>query len=239
MKLHLYSDLNLRYFQHTEAVDAVVPEGTDIVVVAGNISSDIKRSLLFQETLSSNHKPIVLNLGMLEASGCVWYDTINAMQIRYATKTEFNCHYSARGNVLLDGLDILAYAGWAPFKSQEDYAKSKVRNLLTEVKHGVRRDENNAIIGYVERRFENSFDNYNAFAAEEFSRVEKWLAVDHGLPKLLVTGADPRELLAGIDLGGVTICSTGSEYYDREFQGGRIICNPGSGLEARGRLFDI
>ena len=84
MKLHIYSDLNLRYHEFAQADDEVIPE-CDIVVVAGNISSDSKRSKLFQETMSTTFNvPLFINFGLLEFSrGSFYYDTIFKMRYKY------------------------------------------------------------------------------------------------------------------------------------------------------------
>lgn len=239
MKLHLYSDLNLRYLQHTEPVDEVVPPETDLIVVAGNISKDIKRSLLFQETLKSNQKPVVLNMGLLEAGPSVWYDTVNAMQVRYAVNSNIGCYYSPKGGMTVEGFDIMTYAGWHMLSTDEEYQNSYAKNVTLAIRKGPRYNKENQLIGYVQYNSPDSLDSYNSFVREELAQVTDWLDTDNGLPKLLVAGHAPESFLQGLDLTGLTICSVGEEYQDYEYQGARVICNPGSGAEARSRLFNI
>ena len=241
MKLHLYSDLNLRYLQHSDPVDEVVPAETDLIVVAGSISSDPKRSLLFQETLKNNNKPVIINLGLGDGILGAYQDTINATQIRYATLTKLNCHYSNTTNLIVNGLDVLNYVGWRHIATEEEYVESNLqRQFVSRVRYGeFQYNAKNQVIGYVGKD-NYTLEQYTELVYKpEWARLEKWLATDNELPKLLVTGADARTVLKDQNIAGVTVCTVGSEYLDCEFNGGRLLCNPGSGVEARSRLFDI
>ncbi len=239
MKLHLYSDLNLRYFQYADPVDEVVPAATDLVVVAGNISRDVKRSLLFQETLSSNKRPVVVNIGLEESFNTAYYDAVNALLIRYAAKPEFDCHYAGKGSgIQVSGLDVMTYAGWYHEWDEQAYRQGPLSKFKTEVKFGILRNDIGQVIGYVEKT-ETTLDYYNQFVSTERARVLEWLKSDNGLPKLLVCGGDAQRALGDQDLTGIIVCATGTEFLDTEFNGGRLLCNPGSGAEARSRLFDI
>lgn len=65
--VHVISDLNLGYNEHTPLADSCIPKKTDLVIINGNIGS-VKRSMLYTFDLANKYPEVqfLYNLGELE-----------------------------------------------------------------------------------------------------------------------------------------------------------------------------
>ena len=237
MKIHVYSDLYLRYFAFADPVDEQVPD-CDLVVVAGSISDNAKRSLLFQETISVvSGKPVIVNYSLTEfAKGDFYHDVVEATAVRYQMKTDVNCHYHFNKDIKLEDpkLNVLAVTGWPYITAGEPVLiKHPVR-----VKFGKIYNEQNELIAQVEHT-PPTREEINELHQIERSRIEAWLTQPADNPRLLVIGSNAEQLLKDLDLTGVVVITTGSEFKDHAYQGGRLYANPGSGVEARSNILTI
>ena len=241
MKLHIYSDLNLRYYEFAQADDEVIPE-CDIVVVAGNISSDSKRSKLFQETISTTcNVPLFINFGLLEFSrGSFYYDTIKQVKMRYDMIKDIKCYYDSSKSVIHDELqlNVLSITGFPYFNSVEDFKKSPVRRTLIETVPGQYRNEQGQLIGYFQHYWD--MEDFNKIFHKNLKSITDWLSnLPTGYKNILNVSDNAEAILNGLDLTNVIVVTTGSEAQDRPYQNGRLLSNPGSGLVIRNKTFDI
>jgi hypothetical protein len=241
MKLHIYSDLNLRYLDFANVDDEEIPE-CDAIIVAGNISTDNKRSQLFQETISKKFNvPLFINFGLLEFSKLsFYYDTIKPVRMRYAMLPDIKCYYDNNKSVVHDELrlNVLSITGFPYFHSVEDFKKSSIRRTLIERVPGVYRNELGQIIGYYKHDWD--MEDFNAIFSKNLKSIIDWLAnLPPGYKNILNVSDNAETILEGLDLTNVIVVTTGSEAQDRPFQNGRLISNPGSGQTCRSRTFDI
>lgn len=241
MKIHVYSNLNLRYFEFADPIDEQVPD-CDLIVVAGGISDNVKRSLLFQETISViSKKPLVVNYSLTEfAKGDFYQDVIEATAVRYQMKSEVKCYYHFNHSISIDNpmVDVLTVTGWPHIGPDEDMSLSPLKRYLIKVKFGKIYNEQNELIAQVDHGYVSK-EEINELHQSDRSRISDWLARTNTAPRLLVIGSNARTILDGFDLTGVTVITTADEFTDCEFQGGRLYANPGSGLTARSNVLTI
>lgn len=241
MKLHLYSDLNLRYLDFAHVDDEEIPE-CDAIVVAGNISTDAKRSQLFQETISKKFNiPLFINFGLLEFSKLsFYYDTIKLIKMRYDLLKDVKCYYDSNNSVVHDELqlNILSITGFPYFNSIEDFKKSPVRRMLIERVPGQYHNEQGQLIGYYQHNW--AMEDFNKIFSKNLKSITDWLSnLPAGYKNILNVSDNAEAILQGLDLTNVIVVTTGSEAQDRPYQNGRLISNPGSGRSIRSRTFDI
>ena len=241
MKLHIYSDLGLRYLDFADPVDELVPD-VDAVIVAGNISSDAKRSLLFQETLGQHNKPVFLNFGLLEFSkGSYCLETLKSAHIRYGVKKDTNCYYKHNGNTILPELklDVLPLFGWPTFKSQEEVDSTKLGKINLEVVWGMYYNEEGVAV--------NTFDPYptkwhriNELHEQEQQVLRDWLADQYTTDntKVLIVGHNYADIIKA-DLTNVILIVPGEQAQDTAFNNGRLYSNPGCGALPRSRILTV
>jgi hypothetical protein len=240
MKLHIYSDLNLRYFEFAHVNDEEIPK-CDVIVVAGNISTDSKRSQLFQETISKKFNiPLFINFGLLEFSKLsFYYDTIKFVNMRYSMLKDIPCYYNPAGVVRPElQLNVLSITGFPYFHSMEEFKKSPVRRVLIETVPGEYRNEQGQLINYFKHDWD--MEDFNNIFSKNLTTIKHWLAnLPQGYKNILNIGDNAETILEGLDLTDVVVVTTGSEAQDRPFQNGRLISNPGSGQVIRSQTFDI
>jgi len=241
MKLHIYSDLNLKYHEFAHVDDEVIPE-CDVIIIAGNISTDSKRSKLFQETISTMFSvPLFINFGLLEFSrGSFYYDTIKQVKMRYDMLQHIKCYYDSGQSVVHDELqlNVLSITGFPYFNSVEDFKKSPVRRTLIETVPGLYRDEQGQLINYFKHDWD--MEDFNNISLQNSTTIKHWLAnLAPGYKNILNVSDNAESILKGLDLTDVVVVTTGSESQDRPFQNGRLISNPGSGQVIRSQTFDI
>jgi hypothetical protein len=241
MKLHIYSDLRLRYLEFSDPVDELVPD-VDAVIVAGNISTDAKRSLLFQETLGQHNKPVFLNYGLLEFTrGSYCLETLNSTQLRYGVKKDTNCYYKHNGNTILPELklDVLPLFGWPKFNSQEELDNTKLGKILLEVVWGMYYDEEGVAINAYDP-YPTRWNRINELHEQEQSVLADWLADQHTTDntKVLVVGHNYAEIIKA-DLTNVILVVPGEEAQDTAFNNGRLYSNPGRGSLPRSRILTV
>jgi len=240
MKLHIYSDLNLRYLDFAQAEDEEIPD-CDVILVAGNISTDAKRSQLFQETISKKFNiPLFINFGLLEFSKLAfYYDAIKFVNMRYSMLKDILCYYDPAGVVRPElQLNVLSLTGLPYFHSVEEFKNGPVRRMLIERIPGVYRNELGEIIGYYKHDWD--MEDFNAIYLKNSKTINDWLAnLPPGYKNILNVSDNAETILEGLDLTNVIVVTTGSEAQDRPFQNGRLISNPGSGRACRSRTFDI
>lgn len=241
MKLHVYSDLNLRYFQFTDPIDEQLP-AVDLAVVPGNISNSCKRSLLFQETIGlTYHVPVLTNIGHLELSGHDFYeDVAKAMEIRFASKKEAGCYYKFRRNVLIpeQSVDALQLVGFPQVASDDEMKKLRWHRFSLKVAYGTFYNNDGELIGHVDKS-PMSAEIINELHSLEQKLLKQWLQTPSEFKKILVLGNLVDVLDADLDFTGVTVVAVGNRFIDEPFRGGRLICNPGSGQIPRSREFEI
>jgi hypothetical protein len=241
MKIHVYSNLNLRYFEFADPIDEQIPD-CDLIVVAGSISDNAKRSLLFQETISViSKKPLVVNYSLTEfAKGDFYQDVVEATAVRYQMKTDVKCYYHFNDciNISDPAVNVLTVTGWPHILTDEDLNLSPLGRYLIRVKFARIYNEKNELIAQVDHS-PVSKDVINELHQVEHTRISNWLGTTSTAPRLLVVGSNAREILAGFDLTGVTVITTADEFTDCEFQGGRLYANPGSGAGARSNVLVI
>ena len=242
MKLHIYSDINLRYLDFADPVDETPPL-VDAVIVAGNISTDVKRSLLFQETLGQHLIPIFINFGSLEFSkGSYCLDSMRSAHLRYSVKKDTNCYYKHNINVVLPELklDVLPMFGWPTFGSQEELDATSLGKINLEVVWGMHYDEHGVAI--------NSFDPYPTkwYRINELHQIEQdvlksWLSDQHVTEnkKVLIVGNDYNTLINSMDLTNVVVVTPNAVPRDAILNNGRLVSNPGSGALPRSNVLVI
>ena len=242
MKLHVYSNLNLRYLDFADPIDET-PPAVDAVIVAGNISTDVKRSLLFQENLGKHNIPIFINFGALEFSkGSYCLESMVSANARYSAKRDTNCYYKHNVNTLLPDLklDVLSLYGWPTFTSQEELDATYVGKFCLEVIWGMHYDEHGVAI--------NTFDPYptkwyriNELHEQEQQVLKNWLEDQHTTEnkKVLVVGDDYKTLVGSLDLTNVTLITPNASLQDTVLNNGRLYSNPGSGSLPRSNILVI
>lgn len=241
MKLHIYSDLGLRYLEFADSVDETVPD-CDAVIVAGNISTDAKRSLLFQETLGQHNKPIFLNFGLLEFSrGSYCLETLISAHTRYGVKKDSNCYYKHNANTILPELklDVLPLFGWPKLDSQEELDSTKLGKINLEIVWGMYYDEEGVAV--------NTFDPYptkwnriNELHEQEQQVLSDWLTDQHTSDntKVLVVGHNYANIIKA-DLTNVILIVPNDVAQDTAFNNGRLYSNPGRGVLPRSRILTV
>lgn len=242
MRIHVYSNINLRYFEFANPIDEQVPD-CDLIVVAGSISDSIKRSLLFQETISViSNTPLIVNYSLTEFSkGDFYYDNVCATTVRYQMTKDTNCYYNHDSDIKLDNpaVDVLAISGWPYIESEEELAISPLRKYVYKVVwNNMLYNEKNELIGHIQHNTLTREEINNLHNADR-KRIENWLDQSITTPRLLVLGGNFKQLLAGFDLTGVTVITTADAFIDCEFQNGRLYSNPGSGQIARSNILTV
>lgn len=241
MKIHVYSDLWLRYLDFADPVDEQCPS-VDLVVTAGNISNDIKRSLLFQETIAKQQtRPMAVNLGKFELSrGEQYIDAVDAMELRYRTLENTNCYFKVSGSVFIPQVnaDILQLRGFPKFDSEQKLKETTWSKFFWGVRMSNMYDEKGTLVSYL-KHDTITLEQINLLHDQEQYKLLDWLSRKDAGNKILIWGNDDVQLLNSYDLTGVTIIAVGDAYEDREFNQGRLYRNPGSGSEARSRILEI
>jgi len=99
-KVHVISDLNYGYNEHTDPEDETIPEGTDLVIINGNVGH-IKRSVYYSSILATKYPAVqfVFNFGEKErywqAINKFEYELEDNLAIRIANSNDWpkNLHW--------------------------------------------------------------------------------------------------------------------------------------------------
>lgn len=222
-KFHIISDLNLDLFDHAEEQHILEPD-VEYVVLAGNISVTIKRTMLFAETLAKKYPnaKLIFNYGYQELLQIEYYKVQNSViqRIKFFEKSPSNLFFP-KGEVV-GSYDFFCTEGF-PYLDQQEF------ELSIFPKEFIIKVDGDLYIGdrLVCRRNPRYFDYsyYLDLYQKELEEITTWLGIDRGLPKILVTGLGKYNM-PKYDSNLICI-STGKEFLDEQVGTLRSIVIPG------------
>ena len=149
MKLHLISNVNSEWFQEKPNVEDVVLPDADIIILTGNYSNFIRRTMNQVENLAKMYpeKQFVLNLGMKELTAQKNFteirDGVTNRQLFYENWPK-NLHFKYQKPLKLEvggkKLDILCLYGF-PHVAEADEATWKNTEWYQYTFHGITHDQ--------------------------------------------------------------------------------------------------
>jgi len=263
-KVHVISDLHLE-FNEISISEQTLPPGTNLVIFNGNIGKHIKRGFLYIETMCNLYPEVqfVVNLGERELYST--YDKFvnevrTALSVRRDNSTTWpkNLHFSEKNMILSlkDGtqVDILCTYGfpyihsftgaWEDTIWYRNHCKDIVYGLDEIVDHvpaATSRVLHGAIPIFVTK------DDINHMHDKEWKTVRDW-ETKPSVIKILVTHMNPYidtrygsckvtpyniHLDTGYWIGSNTFID------GVRFLGSKLYSNPGRGIDARSRVFEI
>lgn len=264
-KVHVISDLHLD-FNENSISEEVIPQGTDLVIINGNISRHIKRAFLYIETLCKLYPDVqfVVNLGEKERYSVPEKrvgELIDNIEVRSVASESWpkNLHLSKKPMLitLRDGtqVDVLCTYGFPKIHSYagdwEDTPWHK--NIHVDILYDFLGDKHI----YKPMKTSNvehgmvpvfaSLEDINRFHDNETKIARDW-EITPSVIKILVTHINPYKdtrcenqkttpynihLQTGYWIGSNTLID------GMRFVGSKLYSNPGRGIEARSRFFNI
>ena len=226
MKIQVLSDLHLEFYKF-EPVENVA----DVVVIPGDISSDINSIKWMRETFPN--KEIVYVLGNHEFYTHNYQERLNQL---YKDTSIFNVHLLDRGCVIIDGIKFIGCTLWTDFKYSGEV------NQFNNSQYAKIRMNDFRCIGYNENTFtpQDSIDLNKLdveFLEKELSEITcKTVVVTHHLPssKSVVDRFKNDKLTSAFAsnldylLGGSDLWIHGHTHDSCDYVVGktRVICNP-------------
>ena len=189
---HLISDLNLDLNEKAEDQNVINSKSCDYIIIAGNVSNEIKRSMFYAENLARLYpdSKIIYNFGLNELVGKRYQSVEDGIDIKINRFR--NCPdnlFYPKGQII-DNHDFLCSIGWPRFRSEDDFKKT----FLPEW----------CVIDYTEKLYIGDIkvsDTYwrcfnqefiNQKIEEENNKIQNWLNNDQGFQKILITSTGPN-----------------------------------------------
>jgi len=222
-KFHIISDLNLDLFDHAEEQHILEPD-VEYVILAGNISVTIKRTMLFAETLAKKYpnSKLIFNYGCQELLQIEYYKLRSSViqRIKFFEKSPPNLFFP-KGEIV-GNYDFFCTEGFNYLEQSEFESSIFSKEFIIKV-------DGDLYIGdrLVCRRNPRYFDYsyYLDLYQKEFEEITTWLDTDNGLPKILVTGLG-RYYIPNYTNNLICI-STGNEFLNEQVGNLRSIIIPG------------
>jgi len=222
-KFHIISDLNLDLFDHAEDQHALEHD-VEYVILAGNISVTIKRTMLFAETLATKYPnaKFIFNYGCLELRHIEYYKLKNSViqRIKFFGKSPPNLFFP-KGE-LVGNYDFFCTEGF-PYLEQNEFESSIFSKEYIVKVDGDLYIGDRLVCRRDSRYFD--YDYYLDLYQTEFKAITTWLNNDKGVSKILVTGLGKYSIP---DYTNNLICiSTGNQFLDEQTGNLRNIIIPG------------
>jgi hypothetical protein len=261
--IHIISDLNLGYNQHSNPEDEVIPADCDLLVINGNIGTHIKRSMLFVETMCHKypHIPVIYNLGKNEGG---YHDerqgknnNVGGLLLRQQISSLWpkNLHFSPLQSLKLEvagkKYDIMCAFGFPKIISADNWEDSvwyKTVSFGTTTDHSLFRPAGAAEVWHGSMSTRVTVEEINQRHNEEQKIIRDWeLDYDENSGyKILITAIspirDPRcEGLSYIMYPEFHLyqrlwITGGIRFSGAIVRGANLVSNPGSGFTARQHL---
>ena len=233
---HVISNSSIEHLDW-EPEQHIIKPGTNYIILAGNITLTNKRAVLYAETLAKMYPDvhIIFNHGVLEAYQGL-YDRIEngfELHVNEFKKTADNLNFP-KGKCVGD-YDFYCTVGWPTIIEENNFHESFfVKSLHKSI------DQELYINGQLMTNhyprwytLENVIEKSNL----EKEKVAKWLSIDQGKPKVLISamgdqgpgyvGDSTYTTFEGIDLTGITWICGGDQDFIGPYRGAHVICLPG------------
>jgi hypothetical protein len=266
--IHIISDLNLGFHEHTNPEDEVIPADCDLLVVNGNVATSPKRSMLFVETLCNKYPdiPVIYNLGMYE---CGHHDKsqgknnfIDGIQTRqkYSPDWPKNLHFprlsSVKINIGDQKYDIMCAFGFPkiikPGVWEDSFWYKNISFGMTE-DHSLFRPAGAADVyhGFFPTKATVEEINQHHDQEQEIIRAWEldWYQDQNCGYKILVTALSPIQdpfcqglgyiMYPKFHLNNRLWITSGVKFSGSIVRGAKLFSNPGSGAQARQQLVTV
>jgi hypothetical protein len=233
---HVISNSSIEHLDW-EPEQHIIKPGTNYIILAGNITLTNKRAVLYAETLAKMYPDvhIIFNHGVLEAYQGL-YDRIEngfELHVNEFKKTADNLNFP-KGKCVGD-YDFYCTVGWPTIIEEHNFHESFfVKSLHKSI------DQELYINGQLMTNhyprwytLENVIEKSNL----EKEKVAKWLSIDQGKPKVLISamgdqsasyvGKSTYTTFEGIDLSGINWICGGDFDFIGPNRGAHVICLPG------------
>lgn len=263
-RIHVISDLNLGFNEHTDIVDTSVPD-VDLIVLNGNIGM-LKRSMLYAETLANRYPeiPIVYNLGYIEKYHYSLQkregEIEENLNIRIQNNASWpkNLHWS-ENNIILETkngykIDILCTFGYPKIHKVEIewnetfYYKNIGAEYTDNINHEkITKPLETSNVYHGTYPIWATQDWVNSQHEKELKKTQKWEQTSSEY-KILVTHMNPYKdernngLIVSpylIHIDNMLWITSGSKIENLKFLGARLVSNPGRGLLPRSHIINI
>ena len=222
-KFHIISDLNLDLFDHAED-QHVLEHDVEYVVLAGNISLAIKRTMLFAETLAIKYPnaKVIFNYGCQELRHIEYYKVKNSViqRIKFFGKSPTNLFFP-KGE-LIGNYDFFCTEGF-PYLEHNEFELSIFSREYIVKADGDLYIGDRLVCRRNSRYFD--YDYYLGLYQTEFEEITTWLNNDKGFHKILVTGLGKYSIPKYTK--NLTCISTGNQFLDEQTSNLRNIIIPG------------
>jgi len=222
-KFHIISDLNLDIFDHAVEQHILEPD-VEYVILAGNISVTIKRTMLFAETLANRYpnSKFIFNYGYQELFQIEYYKLRSSViqRIKFFEKSPSNLFFP-KGEIV-GNYDFFCTEGF-PYLEQDEFELSMFSKEFIIKVDGDLYIGDRLVCSRNPRYFDYGY--YLDLYQKEFKEITTWLDIDKGLPKILVTGLGKYNI-PNYDKSLICI-STGLESQDEQLGNLRSIIIPG------------
>jgi hypothetical protein len=233
---HVISNSSIEHLDW-EPEQHIIHPGTNYIVLAGNITLTNKRAVLYAETLAKMYPDvhIIFNHGVLEAYQGL-YDRIEQgfeLHVNEFKKTADNLNFP-KGKCV-GNYDFYCTVGWPTIIEENNFHESFfVKSLHKSIDQELYID-GQLMTNHYPRWYtlENVIEKSNL----EKEKVAKWLSVDQGKPKVLISamgdqgasyiGKSTYTTFEGIDLTGITWICGGDFDFIGPYRGAHVICLPG------------
>lgn len=232
---HIISDLYLDTFDKAEN-QHLLPEGCTFCVIAGNISGDLRRSLLFAESLATKYQNvhILYNYGLLESKGKEYFKVRDAFTARLSLSGKSPLNLTLPKGKIINNFNFYATEGF-PFLTEDEFYKS-----VYSKKFIIAKDEN-LFIGdrLVSSRYDRlfSYDYYMSLYKLEKTKLESWISESKSYKKVLISsiGNDSSLLIETsnykmfpyLNLKDLIWISGGDNFAHIQHENSKIITVPG------------
>lgn len=264
--VHIISDLNLGYNQHSAPEDEVIPADCDLLVINGNIGTHIKRSMLFVETMCHKypHVPVIYNLGKNEGGYHNKHlgknDHVSGVLLRQQVSPSWpkNLHFSPLTPLKIEvagkKYDIMCAFGFPKIVSADDWEDSawyKTVSFKTTTDHSLFRPAGASEVWHGPFAVRATIEDINQRHNEEQETIRKWeLDYDENSGyKILITAISPIRDPHCVGLSYIMYpdfhlyqrlwITAGVRCSGAIVRGANLVSNPGSGHVARQQLITV
>lgn len=235
--IHIISDLKLHYLDPAEDQHNL-PNDCSYIIIAGNVSRDIKRAMLYITDIAKKYPQaqLIFNFGLCDTQ-CIAFQTtqdVFDLRINSFKQCPENIHFPLRGGIIGD-YDFLSVFGWPKFQSNEDFLASRlIHDTIIDWTEEFYIDDIKIESNYPKAW---NLEFVNEQIKKEAETIKNWISEDRGLPKVLVTAQGPNsksvidsekfEIFADLDLSGITCVAGGDTDYVGHYKNARLIQSPG------------
>lgn len=260
-KLHIISDLDYDFNEFSDEIDETIPD-VDLVVINGNISRHLKRSMLYAETLAKRYPSVhfIFNQGEKEKYMNFFPKFNNEgeenSKLRQWANDSWPKNLYSQKNIRLnlksgDAVDVLCMYGFPFIHSYTGEWEDThwCRNYVSEVTE----DQNKFIPPGVSHVYCGqgpvwaTKDWINEKHIEEFQTVKSW-ELDKSSYKILVTQINPYKDIRtqgqkvssyNVHLHNKLWITTGILDAPVNYLGAKLVSNHGRGFEPRSKVITI